>query len=230
MTALCINSPSQEWVSQPNVKRAAAGNLLLSVAILFTGRMFSRVSEMASSINLAFPGESDYLNYQNKHLFPVISECWQQEKVLVLTNLLDRGSVTLLGDGWCDSPGYSAKYGTYTMMKEESHKIVDFEVCHVKQTTSSQAMEKRGFKLCLDRVVASGIPVKVIGTDRHTGIKALMKNEYKAQGIEHQVDVWHLCKKIKSELATKAKKKENEDLGPWIKSVTNHLLVVSSDM
>lgn len=91
-------------------------------------------------------------------------------------------------------------------------------------------MEKRGFKLCLDRVVASGIPVKVIGTDRHTGIKALMKNEYKAQGIEHQVDVWHLCKKIKSELATKAKKKENEDLGPWIKSVTNHLLVVSSDV
>ena len=30
------------------------------------------------------------------------------------------------------------------MMDKESEKIVDFEVCHVKQSTSSQAMEKHG--------------------------------------------------------------------------------------
>ena len=65
-----------------------------------------------------------------KHLFPVISACWQQEKASVLADLLNRESVTLIGDGCCDSPGYSAKYGTYTMMEEETKKIVDFEVCH----------------------------------------------------------------------------------------------------
>ena len=64
-----------------------------------------------------------------KHLFPVISACWQQEKASVLADLLNRESVTLIGDGCCDSPGYSAKYGTYTMMDEETKKIVDFEVC-----------------------------------------------------------------------------------------------------
>ena len=145
VTTLCKNSHTHEWNSQAQVKRAAAGNLLLSRAILFTGNTFSRASEMASIVNLAFPGESDYLQYQNKHLLPVINERWQQEKASVLTDLLDRESVTLLGDGRCDSPGYSAKYGTYTLMDEETKKIVDFEVSHVKQTTSSQAMEKRGF-------------------------------------------------------------------------------------
>ena len=97
------------------------------------------------------------------------------------------------------------------MMDKESEKIVDFEVCHVKQSTSSQAMEKRGFKHCLDRALNSGIPVGVVGTDRHTGIKALMRSEYKDLGVEHQVDVWHLTKNIKSKLS------------PWIKSVTNHM-------
>ena len=55
------------------------------------------------------------------------------------------------------------------MMDKESEKIVNFEVCHVKQSTSSQAMKKRGFKLCLDRALNSGIPVGVVGTGRLTG-------------------------------------------------------------
>ena len=80
------------------------------------------------------------------------------------------------------------------MMDEVTKKIVDFDVSHVKQATSSQAMEKRGSQICLDRALNSGIPVKVVGTDRHTGIKAPMKQEYKDQGVEHRVDVWHLCK------------------------------------
>ena len=223
VTTLCKNSHSKEWVSQPLVNRAAAGNVLLSGAILFTGNTFSRVSEVASAINLAFLSKSDYHNWQKKHLFPVINDRWQQEKAAVLADLLDRNSVTLLGDGRCDSPGYSAKYGTYTMMDKESEKIVDFEVCHVKQSTSSQAMEKRGFKLCLDRALNSGIPVGVVGTGRHTDIKALMRSEYKDLGVEHQVDVWHLTKNIKSKLVTKAKEKECKDLSPWIKSVTNHM-------
>ena len=73
ITTLCKNSHSKEWVSQPNVKRAAAGNLLLSGAILFTDNTFSRVSEMASTVNLAFPSEPDYFNWQKKHLFSVIN-------------------------------------------------------------------------------------------------------------------------------------------------------------
>ena len=43
VTTICKNSHSKEWVSQPLVNRAAAGNVLLSGAILFTGNtVFAR--------------------------------------------------------------------------------------------------------------------------------------------------------------------------------------------
>ena len=83
-------------------------------------------------------------------------------------------------------------------------------------------MEKRGFKLCLNCALNCGILVAVVGTERHTDIKALMRSEYKDFGVEHQVDVWHLTKNIKFTLATKSKNKECPDLSPWIKSVTNY--------
>ena len=102
---LCKNSHSKEWVSQPLVNRAAAGNVLLSGAILFTGNTFLHVSEIASTINLAFLSKSDYHKWQKKHLFPVINDLWQQEKAAVLTDLINSNSVTLLKDGRCCRDG-----------------------------------------------------------------------------------------------------------------------------
>ena len=49
-----------------------------------------------------------------------------------------------------------------------------------------------------------------------------MRSHHKDRGVEDQVNVWHLCKTIKLMLTTKAKEKECQELGHWIKSVTNH--------
>lgn len=108
------------------------------------------------------------------------------------------------------------------MMEQVTKQIVDF-VVHEKQTTSSHAMEKRGFKLCLDCALEGRIHVDTVGTDRQLGIWALVKKEYKRCGIDHQVDVWNLCKNLKTRLAAKAKKKDCNALSPWIKSITNHM-------
>ena len=59
--------------------------------------------------------------------------------------------LTLAGDGRCDSPGYSAKYGTSTLMDVETDLIVDFHVSQSTDTTSSVAMEKHGFEIIMDR-------------------------------------------------------------------------------
>ena len=91
--------------TQPLVRRAAAGNLLLSSTILFTGNTFSRLCEMASVINMAFPCESEYLKWQNQHIIPVINQQWQHEKAAVVSDLQEQQSVMLLVGGRCDSPG-----------------------------------------------------------------------------------------------------------------------------
>ena len=45
-------------------------------------------------------------------------------------------------------------------------------------------MEKQDFDLFLNRALDSGIPVELVGSHRHTSIKALMRSEYKDLGIE----------------------------------------------
>ncbi|CAG2218046.1 unnamed protein product [Mytilus edulis] len=44
--------------------------------------------------------------------------------------------VVLGGDGRCDSPGYSAKYGSYTLMDLNTNKILDIQLVQISQTYS----------------------------------------------------------------------------------------------
>ncbi len=60
-----------------------------------------------------------------------------------LINICNKKSskLNICGDGRCDSPGDCTKYGTYTVKVENSSEILDFEVIHVAQVTSSNATE-----------------------------------------------------------------------------------------
>ena len=55
-----------------------------------------------------------------------MNEQWQKHQEVL--GFIGNNEVTLLGDGRCDSPGYSVKYGTYTFMEHSSSLEVDFTV------------------------------------------------------------------------------------------------------
>ena len=80
----------------------------------------------------------------------------------------------------------------------------------VSEATSSVAMEKVGFKRAMQELVEAGINVGTVATDRHVGIRKLMREEY--PDVEHQFDVWHVCKSVKKKLLVKSKRKENSEL------------------
>ena len=63
------------------------------------------------------------------------------------------------GDGKCESPGYSAKYGTYSLMNTETNMIVDFQVVHVLQAGSSNRMENYGLEVLLKKLVNLNMPM-----------------------------------------------------------------------
>ena len=134
--------------------------------------------------------------------------------------LRDEG-LHLSGDGRCDSPGYSAKYCTYSIMDSVSDLILDYKLVQSSETGSSVAMEKEGFQRCLDYLLANDVKILSIATDRHRGVGSLMKNKYSY--IEHQYDVWHLAKSVVKKLTKKGKQKHCEQLLPWIQSISNHL-------
>ena len=220
VTLKCVNGHAHLWQSQPMIKGMAAGNLLLSSSILLSGSTYTKMASLAQLLKLSIFSEKTFYNIQDKYLFPVINEVWEGEQNAVFDDLKNK-ELWLSGDGRCDSPGHSAKYGTYTMIDQNSNKIVDFKIVQVTEVTSSNTMEREGFKRCMDSIQGKGAHVKVVATDRHVSIKSDMKKKY--PDVNHQFDVWHLAKSITKKLTEKAKKKDCSELSPWIKSVSNHL-------
>lgn len=217
----CIKHHALTWNSQPMINRAAVGNLLIASSILFTGNTYARIKNFSSCLGLKFINERVFYRHQNRYLFPIVNDAWKTEEASVIEKLANQEEViNLNGDGRCDSPGHNAKYGTYTMMDNESGKVVTFKVVQVTEVTSSNAMEKEGFVHCLDKLENS-LDINMITTDRHTSIASAMSKDY--SHIKHQFDVWHLSKSVVKKLNKKAKLKKYAELAHWIQSISNHL-------
>ena len=109
----------------------------------------------------------------------------------MLVFLKDEG-LHLSGDGQSDSPGYSAKYCTYSIMDSVSDLILDYKLVQSSETGSSVAIEKEGFQRCLDYLLANDVKILSIATDRHQGVGSLMKNKYSTCNGDAQLltDKW----------------------------------------
>ena len=217
----CMSGHTVTWKSQPQVKGTAAGNLLITAAIVFSGNTYKHAADFAKHLNLQFISSSYYYKIQRKIIFPVIQKAWKKNQAEVVKQLKQNKSVDLCGDGRCDSPGHSAKYGTYTLMDEKSNLIVEFSLVQVTEVSSSNAMEYEGYKRSLNSVIKKKVPIRCLTTDRHTTITAKMRTVFPT--IDHQYDVWHLSKWVTKKLSKKAKKKGCEELTAWIQCISNHL-------
>ena len=76
-----------------------------------------------------------------------------------------------------DMTGYSAKYGTYTVMDQSSHKILDFQLVQVSEIANSPAMVKVGLERCLQQLSNAGVTVKQLATERHPQVGSFMKKD-----------------------------------------------------
>ncbi|XP_052788440.1 uncharacterized protein LOC128223186 [Mya arenaria] len=125
------------------------------------------------------------------------------------------------GDGRCDSPGFSAKYGTYTVMDIQTNVILGFHITQCTETSSSVYMEKHGLEKCLGHLQDNEVTVDVLATDRHVQIRKYLTDKW--PDINHQFDVWHLAKSVGKKNSKRSKQTGCERLSTWIKSVVNHL-------
>ncbi|XP_049517016.1 uncharacterized protein LOC119440580 [Dermacentor silvarum] len=145
---------------------------------------------------------------------------WKEEQELIL-QAAQAQRVKLAGDGRADSPGFSAKFGTYSLLDVEGNKILHFELVQSNEVDGSCKMELEGLKRCITFLESKDIRVKSIVTDRHAQIKCFMRKE--KSEIIHEFDVWHVAKGINRKLIAASKKAGCEDLVLWTKSIVNHL-------
>ena len=167
---VCPVKHSCAWSSQLQAGKMAAGNLDIAAGILFTGNTYGRVSDLSNLLHIAMIGKTLFHRLQKRILFPVINKHYELSKPSIFSYMKTLDTVDLAGDGRCDSPGYNAKYGTYTFMLLPSNQIVNFKVTHVSQVANSNVLEKYGFLQALEEI-ENELPVTSITTDRHVQIK-----------------------------------------------------------
>ncbi|KAK0137191.1 hypothetical protein N1851_026620 [Merluccius polli] len=166
--------------------------------------------------------EDNILFTSINYLIPVIQKAYTDMQEINLSELQETasagGNTDVGGDARSDSPGYSAKYTCYSFMDDATKKIIMSDLIQVSEATSSPAMEAVGFRRGLDRLLDSGVSVDVVTTDRAPSIRKIIRESY--PDLRHQFDP---CMLQKKKATAAARKKENRDLQPWIKSMANHL-------
>ena len=80
---------------------------------------------------------------QKEYLYPVVHTNYVRQQEAVIEYLRDN-QLHLSADGCYDNPGYSAKYGTYTLMDSATNLILDYSLVQVSDVGSSLAMENEG--------------------------------------------------------------------------------------
>ena len=145
VNGICPDGHVLHWQSQPMVRGMAAGNLLLSAAILLCGLTFTGITNLANLLNLVMLSKRRFYDLQKEYVYSVVHTTYVRQQEAVV-EYLKGNQLHLSGDGRCHSPRYSAKYATYSLMDSATDLILDYSLVQVIETGSSVAMEKEGLK------------------------------------------------------------------------------------
>ena len=171
-------------------------------------------------INIACISKAGFFEIQRTLLFPVVNRFYKMLRDEIYEGCSNAVTNHFSGDGRCDSPGYSAKYITYSLINTERNMIVGFQVIHVSQVGNSNRMEKYRLEIYFKKLINLNMSIASLKTDRHTQIRAFIKKEYSF--ISHQFNVWHFSKSIKKKLCKHAKSSSKKSLNDWIKPIISH--------
>ena len=123
----CLHT--HEWASQPVVNDFAVGNILISAAILCSGALPQKILRFLEFLNCPVMSNNRFFVHEKKLLFPAISSIWKSQQSDLLQLLEALGEDVLLGgDAQCDSPGFCAKYASYTVMDLEHNVVLDIQL------------------------------------------------------------------------------------------------------
>ena len=104
----------------------------MSSAILFGGGSPRNYLKIMKHMDVPAVGYSTYMKHQQKFLHTATEKVYREQQSELLGSIKAEGVKLILGaDGRCDSPGHSAKYGSYTLFDIKRKKILDTELVQV---------------------------------------------------------------------------------------------------
>ncbi|XP_057206770.1 uncharacterized protein LOC130564597 [Triplophysa rosa] len=209
----------RQWKSQPVVGSTPLGNLQLSAAIYFTGGSFFRLEKIFNTMHVKSITHRTFRKHASMYLEPAVIYTWKKEQEELLQQLSLGDKVIVGGDMRADSPGHSAKYGSYTIMDLKSNIILDIQLVQSNEVAGNYHVEKEGLKRSLKFLEAHGVRLECIVTDRHPQIQHFLR-ECK---ITQFYDVWHLEKGLSKKLEQIGRDKDCQVVKKWQRSIKNHV-------
>lgn len=188
----------------------------LSGALLLNGMNFLPFSNFARTLKLSFISNRTYYKAIRIHVSPVTNDFWLRHKNNIYEKAKCEEELWIAGDGQYDSPGFSAKYVTYTIMNVKTKHILNFVT--LQRGMVEGDLEKAACEKALDEITTK-LKVKLFLSDRHRGVGVLLRTKY--PDIQHEFDVWHLSKSLLKKLGKLEKK--SKLLSEWSRAITNHL-------
>ena len=83
-------------------------------------------------MQVASISDRTFYYHQSSYLQPAILSVWETKQQKLLTECRSRGTpLSIGGDGRADSPGHSAKYGSYGIIDLDTDKIIHIELVQV---------------------------------------------------------------------------------------------------
>jgi hypothetical protein len=165
VTTTCQYYHTVTWHSQPLIHRMPAGNLLLSAAILLSGSTYSQTERLADILRLPILSDSEFYRIQRTYLFPPIDDYWTMHQTALLS-VLATEDLYLCGDARSDSPGFCAKYSSYTLMDMKTTLILDQQLVTLSEEDvgNSVMMERLGLERGLDFLISSGMTIHTLAS------------------------------------------------------------------
>ncbi|KAG1926112.1 hypothetical protein F2P79_025081 [Pimephales promelas] len=211
---------SRKWNSQPVLGGSTpAGNLHISAAVYLCGASFCKFEKICSTMNLQLFKYDTFRRHSRLYIEPAIVHKWTHWRNETLERLSERERVIVGGDMRADSPGHSAKFGSYTMMDLQTNTVVDVQLVQSNEVGGSYHMEKEGLQRSLALLEARGVTPECIVTDRHPQIQKFLRE----RNINQFYDVWRIEKEITRKLENISKMKDCGELRKWQRSIKNHI-------
>ncbi|CAM4327192.1 unnamed protein product [Leuciscus chuanchicus] len=209
----------RKWSSQPIIQSTPAGNLQLSVALYANGASFFKVKRIFQAMKLKMIHYTTFRVHARRYIQPAIVHSWKTAQDGMMQQLRQQKNIVLGGDMRADSPGHSAKFGSYSVMDLRNNTIIDLQLVQSNEVGGSNNMEKEGLRRSLDLLRAHGVTFDSIVTDRHPQIQKYLREA----NITQYYDVWHIEKGVSKKLLKIAQNKDSEKLQKWYRSIKNHI-------
>ncbi|CAN7940385.1 unnamed protein product, partial [Ixodes pacificus] len=109
------------------------GNILVAAVTLYSGCIVKKVLWLFTQIGVSCISYRTFFKVQAAFLLPAIRQVWNNQQTELFKEATGRGLV-LACDGRSDSPGHSAKYGTYTAIDSGTKRFYMSKQCRHKET------------------------------------------------------------------------------------------------